>query len=523
MSRLLLVIENLSGNENACLQEKIQLFRPQAWVVVRYVAGKAQITHSHENVVIPSDLKDPLSPLTMLAGLMKTLPEVSTLVRLRDSHYPLPAELWQEICNEFPEKDFRYVLSTAEECGLDGFFLERMNREALAAIAQLPVSVMPSGYLNGMALEAAGRHWLSLPLRRFYLQEHFENILDSPRSVAINAVPQCNYHCMKCQYHSPKQRANRSFASPMDLDRFRVLLEKCKAYHRLTSVSPTISGEPLLHPKIHEIVRMIKDAGYACGFATNGSLLTEAMTERLLDAGIDSLAFSVDASSPETYAKLQGGDLHAVEHNILTFQRATLRTSGTFSGSMIFVVSAENMHEIGEYRRKWLDRGFTVGFSAEHQIQSEATPFFADMRWAPKYRMPCFSPFLGLYLSVEGRLLSCGATAGFRGFRESLFDYEPAALWRCRTLQRLRELQLSGNAPGYCKHFSCWTGKMATWMHSNGRLICHTQGFFTETPASPSRNPRSAPLREWAAWVRRCGCRILGRMGMSIWRNHQPS
>ena len=54
-----------------------------------------------------------------------------------------------------------------------------------------------------MALDSAARHWFSRDLRRFYLQDHFETLFDSPRAVAINAVPQCNYACRKCQYHSP--------------------------------------------------------------------------------------------------------------------------------------------------------------------------------------------------------------------------------------------------------------------------------------------------------------------------------
>jgi MoaA/NifB/PqqE/SkfB family radical SAM enzyme len=59
---------------------------------------------------------------------------------------------------------------------------------------------------------------------------------------------------------------------------------------------PTISlcgGEPLLHPRIVEMVECVKRHGLTCSLVTNGTLLADK-AEALVAAGIDSIIISID-------------------------------------------------------------------------------------------------------------------------------------------------------------------------------------------------------------------------------------
>jgi pyruvate-formate lyase-activating enzyme len=491
MSRRVLVIENFTTAFDQTAEDIARLFRADHWLLATCGNNVVSAVEHDACWPFPEALQSPGGALSFYQKLAAALPADAVIFRVRNPSYPLQPLLADEIQEQFAEDRFHYVLSTGVECGLTGFFLERLNKAVLDELAGHKVALMPDGYFNGMACRNSGRHWFSLELRRFYLKDHFETLFDSPRVVAINSIPQCNYRCLKCQYRSPMLTDSQTFGPPMTVERFKVILEKCKGYKRLASISPTISGEPLLHPEIVEMVRLIKDAGYVCGFATNASLLSEELGKKLLDAGVDSLAFSVDSVNPATYRKLQGGALEDVEKNVLAFQKATLQARGSFYGTMICVVSEENVGELEEYRARWLDRGFAVLFSAEHQIGLNFQPFFAHTEWAPQQRMPCFALWHGLYLTDQGRALSCGAMAKGSGLKESIFEQEPADLWRCRSLQALREQQLAGKTPGYCQQFSCWTGLMTTWVHKDDRLICHTQGSWLESP--PAAEPLPAP------------------------------
>lgn len=57
-------------------------------------------------------------------------------------------------------------------------------------------------------------------------------------------------------------------------------------------------GEPLLHPNLAAMVGLAKAAGCTVGTTTNGMLLDGADCHRLMDAGLDILAFSLAGTTP---------------------------------------------------------------------------------------------------------------------------------------------------------------------------------------------------------------------------------
>ncbi len=63
------------------------------------------------------------------------------------------------------------------------------------------------------------------------------------------------------------------------------------------------SGEPALHPMIGEIAERIKDR--RCTIATNASVYSEQIAG-ILRRGMSDIRVSIDAGTPETYAKIRG-------------------------------------------------------------------------------------------------------------------------------------------------------------------------------------------------------------------------
>lgn len=480
MTSRIIVIENLGADGRYQPAEISDFFESDRWILVNCHGLEIDFMAS-DGLTLSKSIQSERECAKFYEKICGELPSSDLIYRIRNPNYPLNKGFFTEIEGQFPDAEFDYVLSTGEECNLEGFFIERFDNTFLRQLVLESNLMMPPGYFCGSARERSGRHWLSLELRQFYYENHFEELFDSPRNISVNTMAQCNYTCLKCQYHSSQNENSRPYGMPMPLDRLQIILEKAADYKRLKGVYPTISGEALMHPDIVAIVKLIKESGYDCGFATNASLLTPQLTDQLLDAGLNGLAFSIDTTSPEKYRILQnGGELSDVESNIIYFRDAYQQERGPFSMSINFVVSSANEDEIGTFRQRWLDRGFNVQFSTEHDFRDQNMPYFVQEDWAPDHRMPCWALWQGLYLTEEGRLVSCGTMAKSFGARENIFDMSAYDLWRCKALDILRKQQLTGVKPGYCKEFTCWTGQMNTWSFEDDALKCRQLGGWQE-------------------------------------------
>jgi MoaA/NifB/PqqE/SkfB family radical SAM enzyme len=76
-------------------------------------------------------------------------------------------------------------------------------------------------------------------------------------------------------------------------------------------------GEPLLHPRFLDMVRLAKERGLRAEVTTNALLLDEVMAAGLLDAGLDQLVVSIDGASAEAFGRVRSGaSLERVVENV---------------------------------------------------------------------------------------------------------------------------------------------------------------------------------------------------------------
>ncbi|HSL42414.1 MAG TPA: radical SAM protein [Anaerolineales bacterium] len=117
-------------------------------------------------------------------------------------------------------------------------------------------------------------------------------------------------------------------------------------------------GEPLSHPGILEMVEQAKGRGHRVSLITNGILLTEAVSRKLIDLNLDMLWVSLDGASPECYSDVRLGDsLPAVLGNLgqlrlLKYQKFGISNwSGHPKLGIAFVAMRRNIHDLGELIR----------------------------------------------------------------------------------------------------------------------------------------------------------------------------
>jgi radical SAM protein with 4Fe4S-binding SPASM domain len=124
-----------------------------------------------------------------------------------------------------------------------------------------------------------------------------------PDTIWIEPTNYCNYKCKYCPITTGLRRS-KGFIS---LDLFQKIINDISPFMKGRWISLHFLGEPLLHKRISELVRIAKDNGIKVLFFTNGSLLTIELFEILCCSGLDRLTFSLDATNKTDYEELQVG------------------------------------------------------------------------------------------------------------------------------------------------------------------------------------------------------------------------
>lgn len=131
----------------------------------------------------------------------------------------------------------------------------------------------------------------------------------------------------------------------MDWTLFEKILEDLKAFQGQISVINLHGfGEPLLNPRIADMVRALKESGCCREIrtTTNGSLLDSAVSESLISAGIDIVQISVEALSSEGYWELCGVQMEfaKIVRNVEAFHELAVRRGGACKVSAKIVSAA---------------------------------------------------------------------------------------------------------------------------------------------------------------------------------------
>lgn len=129
-------------------------------------------------------------------------------------------------------------------------------------------------------------------------------LLDHPSRLFVETTSRCNLRCPMCVKQSGAGNVTDGDMAP---EVFETLTQ---AFSHLDALILNGIGEPLLHPRLENWIRAGKaamPAGSWVGFQSNGHLLDAARAQSLVEAGLDRIFLSVDATSPELFKAVRGG------------------------------------------------------------------------------------------------------------------------------------------------------------------------------------------------------------------------
>ncbi|MHC4216918.1 MAG: radical SAM protein [Planctomycetota bacterium] len=122
------------------------------------------------------------------------------------------------------------------------------------------------------------------------------------RYIDVNVGLACNLTCEHCFAENFKVKDR----SPLSNEEWRDVITQCRELGA-TAIGFT-GGEPLVHPRLFDLIRYCCPEKMLTAVCTNGTLLTLDMAKRLKDAAVDVVQISLDSAIAEEHDKFRAKD-----------------------------------------------------------------------------------------------------------------------------------------------------------------------------------------------------------------------
>ncbi len=316
-----------------------------------------------------------------------------------------------------------------------------------------------------------------------------------PMMVVISMIYPCNLGCPNCPYTDANSDLRRFYRKhggdllPVPL--WRKMADECGKYGAWMRC--TGGGEPMIHPKMVEMIEYAKERGARVWLNTNGTMFgpqprLRKKLERIIRAGVDLIEFSVDAGDAETYAQVRPPrhgppkDPEAWWADRVDAVRSALALRKEHQSSTRIVVSIIQQElmtgrmedavrfwmrdvEVDEViTRKFLSWDSNTKISLDKSLDPN---LYADSPTEGK--APCVWPFERLNVDTLGRIALCGQDISFHTAEmfPNANDVSLEEIWQGEVFDRYRTLHLEGSGATVrpCRGCSAWRAGIRDWEH----------------------------------------------------------
>ncbi len=144
-----------------------------------------------------------------------------------------------------------------------------------------------------------------------------------PVCLYLEVTNRCNLLCTTC----PRTYEELEPPTDMSWELFTSIVDQASDLARAVLHGV---GEPMLVTNLPRMVRYLKDRGVYVLFNTNGTVLSERNGRALIDAGLDELRVSLDASNRQSFKAIRGRDYFGrITRNVRAFRELQEREGHT--------------------------------------------------------------------------------------------------------------------------------------------------------------------------------------------------
>lgn len=268
-----------------------------------------------------------------------------------------------------------------------------------------------------------------------------------PKNMLLEVTNICNNNCVFCA--NSKMTRKKSYIDEKFVN--RILKEAYDLGTREIGFYST--GEPLVNKNLEKYIKKAKDIGFEYTYiTTNGALLDKERIKSLINSGIDSIKFSINAGTKESYCFIHGKDeFNKVVNNLRNLFNYRKENNLKFKifVSCILTRYTENEKEIAVSKLgKYSDDIVFLNCKNQCGVMYEINNYLISENKYEDMQNICPLPFKKLHITCEGYLTAC--CADFQNYlvvadlnNEKLNDS-----WNGEILMELRKMHIEHNLKG---------------------------------------------------------------------------
>jgi molybdenum cofactor biosynthesis enzyme MoaA len=276
-----------------------------------------------------------------------------------------------------------------------------------------------------------------------------------PKNALIELTSACNHKCIFCMNPRMKRKPKK-----LDLDIFEKFATDA-AELGLEEIGFYTTGEPLVSKNLKNFIKISADAGIGYIYiTTNGALANIEKMKSLIDSGLNSVKFSINAGTRETYKLIHGkDDFDKVLKNIRDLKNFRDTEAKHVKLMASFVATSFSDNEVGIWKElilphvddaKIMGVHGQMGQSLEylHLIESKFTTSYPEEGSAK----PCHMLWDRIHLTQEGYLTLCCVDYENSLTYADLNESTLKEAWNSPIIQDMRKRHLDKNLKGTLCH-----------------------------------------------------------------------
>lgn len=286
--------------------------------------------------------------------------------------------------------------------------------------------------------------------RKGYSYYHSKQVVKSfPVISGIESTNSCMMKCKMC----PRRHMTRPVGF-MDVSLFEKIVSQMK-YNKIVSLHHF--GDPLLHPRIGELINILHKYHISASFSCNPQALTDEKIKDILDNQLDHLNISLDGATKETYETLRGGEAN-YEMALDGINRLLKEKLKRGLEKPYIIISIIHMKvtekEIEDFKKKWTPEAGVNEVQVKPFIRWEGA--FEDINEMAddgqlakqnKQDFPCFWPWSRVVVLWDGRVVPCCYCYDNQLILGDLNKQTINEVWNSQIMESLRQMQINNNLP----------------------------------------------------------------------------
>lgn len=260
----------------------------------------------------------------------------------------------------------------------------------------------------------------------------------------------CNHQCLFCA--NRKMTRKKGYIDEGFLKR---ILEEAYGEGFL-DVGFYANGEPFISRNLSEYIRWAKAIGYQYVYIdTNGGAVTFDRIKEAIDAGLDSIKFSINGTNPENYELIHGkNDFARVLDNLkqtYDYKKKIGRKLNVFVSVAVTKYVEDTLEDFVNELRKYADdvvcnSVIEMGGYIKEELELLKTSTSND--FTEGMQIPCYLLWKSLFITYEGYATACCADFQNYFVYADLNKTSIKEAWHNEAITELRKKHLEKNVAG---------------------------------------------------------------------------